>query len=614
MKKPELLLPGGSIDCIRAAANNGADAIYLGLTSFNARMSAGNIGPDELPSIVEYCHKRNVKVYVTLNTLVKNDEVKDFLILAKAASCADALIIQDVGMIPLLRKNTKVQLHLSTQATTTNTHAIPEVDRVILPRETSLEQVKRFSEKIETEVFVHGALCISYSGQCLFSAMVGGRSGNRGRCAQPCRRLYNNAYNLSAKDLCLIGRIPELIKAGVCALKVEGRMRSPTYVWTVARIYRKAIDLEGDFKHEKKDIDDLLAVFNRGFTEGYAFEERIISRFAPSNRGLYLGKSKGGWLILKKELFKGDGIGVRTGDDTKGWTYEGEDAKPGESVNIGMDGDVYKTSSSLLKVEMGDEVRIIKSENKTGKVSIPDIKENKGKKIEIYVKAMTRKDALSADDAGAELIYYDIMKEDFSDVRDEVKAKVFAWTPAIVDDTSLMTVAGKIEKIRPDGILAGERGILKLIQGLEVHLDQSFNIFNDHDIAYFGKVPVISPELSIEDIGKFKQKDIIVQVHGNMVLMRLKEPLKAPELVDEEGRHFKVRENSGVREILNFKELGLFNKILEYKEIGVTRFLIETKDPGKLVRIYRNILDGKTFDDTKIRKGYTTGNFSSSVS
>ncbi len=246
MEKVELLVPAGNITCLRAAVNNGADAVYLGLSLFNARQRANNFNKDNIFSVIKYCHDHNVRVYITLNTLIKNQEIQEFLnqiSLANDAN-ADAIIIQDPCFIPLIKKNfPNIEIHLSTQSTITNSFAIPkDADRVILPRELDHETVKEMSKKVKTEIFVHGALCISYSGQCLMSSMIGGRSGNRGVCAQPCRRLYNNRYLLSTKDLCLLSKLPEIIQLGVKSLKVEGRLRSPEYVQTVTRFYRKAID------------------------------------------------------------------------------------------------------------------------------------------------------------------------------------------------------------------------------------------------------------------------------------------------------------------------------------------------------------------------------------
>ena len=322
MTKPELLLPAGNIDSLRAAVNNGANAVYLGLQEFNARRNASNFNINNLKSIVDYCHKHKVRVYVTMNILVKNYELESFMqtIHAIQASKADAVIIQNCCLAYLIKKHyPKFEVHLSTQATVTNKKMIPkEVDRVVLARELGIKEIKAISEDFKTEVFVHGALCVSYSGQCLFSSIVGGRSGNRGLCAQPCRQKYNNKYLLSTKDLCLLEELPALAKAGVTSLKVEGRMRSPLYVATVAKIYSKYLSQLDNWKGIKeKDIEELQIVFSREFTKGFGYEESIISSAMSSNRGLFLGKVRDGSIRLRTDLEVEDKITVWNNEDSK---------------------------------------------------------------------------------------------------------------------------------------------------------------------------------------------------------------------------------------------------------------------------------------------------------
>jgi len=219
MARVELLLPAGDKESLRAAVANGADAIYLGTESFNARRFAENFSMGSLPDVVGFCHKNDVRVYVAANILVKNRELEVFFKLVDVIgrAKADAVILQDPCLIPLIRECAPgLEIHLSTQATTTNKYAVPDgVDRVIVPRELGLDRISAMSKVVPVEMFVHGALCLSYSGQCLFSSMAGGRSGNRGRCAQPCRYKYNGEYPLSTKDLCLLEKLPEIIRTGV---------------------------------------------------------------------------------------------------------------------------------------------------------------------------------------------------------------------------------------------------------------------------------------------------------------------------------------------------------------------------------------------------------------
>ena len=278
----ELLAPAGSMDALRAAVQNGANAVYLGCGAFNARQSAKNFTPQSLAEAVKYCHIRGVEVHLTLNTLVSDREISQVeeLIRHAATVGVDAFIVQDLGIVQMCRRIAPaVPIHGSTQLTV---HSLPGVllcaawgmKRVVLSRELSAEEIRYICDHspIEIEVFAHGALCMSYSGQCYLSSAIGGRSGNRGRCAQPCRQCYGysrreNRYPLSLKDNCLVAYLQELERMGVRSLKLEGRMKRPEYVAAVTGVYRRALD--SGFV-TKPMMDALLEAFNRqGFTDGY---------------------------------------------------------------------------------------------------------------------------------------------------------------------------------------------------------------------------------------------------------------------------------------------------------------------------------------------------------
>ena len=278
----ELLSPAGSMEALRAAVQNGANAVYLGIGTFNARQGAKNFTLETLGEALKYCHVRGVAVHLTLNTLVTDREFKSVseLIRKTAEAGVDAYIVQDLGVAQLCRQIApEVPVHGSTQMTI---HSLPGVQlcaamgmkRVVLSRELSREEIRYIcaNSPIEIEVFAHGALCMSYSGQCYLSAAIGGRSGNRGRCAQPCRQSYGygrweEKYPLSLKDNCLVHYLGELESMGVASVKLEGRMKKPEYVATVTAVYRKAID-EGVVT--KPMMDALMTAFNRqGFTDGY---------------------------------------------------------------------------------------------------------------------------------------------------------------------------------------------------------------------------------------------------------------------------------------------------------------------------------------------------------
>lgn len=334
--KPELLIPAGGIPQLIAAVENGADAVYLGGNAFNARINADNFDIESMEKAVDFCHLRGVKVYVTLNTLMRDNQLEPALNYAKNLYKigVDALIIQDLGLGQLIRETMPdFEMHLSTQGTIfgvggANTAKSLGYSRVVLAREMSLEEIKNVCEKsqIETEVFVHGALCFCFSGQCQLSRTFGGRSGNQGVCAQPCRLPYKlvarndtkeekiplsdknpkdfrtdfeKKHHLSPKDLSLIDHLDELIKIGVNSLKVEGRLKSPEYVATVTRIYRKYIDefcKNGSYNVSDADRKDLLQIFNRGnFTDAYLrgeSDENLMAFEFPKNQGVYIGEVK----------------------------------------------------------------------------------------------------------------------------------------------------------------------------------------------------------------------------------------------------------------------------------------------------------------------------------
>ena len=279
----ELLAPAGSMEALRAAVCNGADAVYLGADTFNARMNARNFSAADLQEAVVYCHVRGVKVHLTLNTLVLDREMPRAAELIRlAASCGvDAFIVQDLGVVSLCRQLAPdVPIHASTQMSIHSLEGVMEAaalgcSRVVLARELPAEEIAHICKKspVEIEVFVHGALCMCYSGQCYLSSVIGRRSGNRGQCAQPCRlpygygRFESTRYPLSLKDNCLAGELDELRRMGVASIKIEGRMKRPEYVAIVTRAYRTVLN---GGKLMPSDLQELETAFSRqGFTDGY---------------------------------------------------------------------------------------------------------------------------------------------------------------------------------------------------------------------------------------------------------------------------------------------------------------------------------------------------------
>ncbi len=350
----ELLAPAGNEAALHAAVKGGANAVYLGLESFNARRGADNFTLETLPRACDYAHLRGVSVYVTLNTIILPDELQDALECARQAwrAGADAFIVQDIGLASELHRTLpEARLHVSTQMNTHNAQGIEAAarlgaSRVTLARELSLDEIAHLASVarglgIEVEAFAHGALCICYSGQCFMSSLIGGRSANRGRCAQACRlpyELHNVAQRkpldaagehlLSPSDLCLIDRLDDLAAAGVASLKIEGRMKSPEYVASTTEVYRSVLDRMGDRKGGPARATDaerskLESVFSRGFTTAYFDGDRsnaMMSYQRPNNRGAFVGRVReadGARALIATDMR------LRKGDVIEFWTRKG---------------------------------------------------------------------------------------------------------------------------------------------------------------------------------------------------------------------------------------------------------------------------------------------------
>lgn len=394
MKKIELLSPVGDFECLKAAVQNGADAVYLGAADFNARYSAKNFSLEELEKAINYAHLRNVKVFLTLNTLIKNEELNSAINLAiKAYTLGiDAIIVQDIGLANILTKNfPDLPIHASTQMTCHNLSGAKVLKeagfkRIVLSRELSLNEIEYIKSNIncEIEVFTHGALCISYSGQCLYSSLIGGRSGNRGKCAQGCRLPYSlleneqvidKGYLLSPRDLCSLEILPDLINTGIDSLKIEGRMKTPEYVATVTRIYRKYINkiLNNEaYIVEQQDKKDLLQVFNRGgFSTGHLLNtpnKDLIFKEKPNNMGIYIGN------VSKYNANKGHitlslNDSVSIGDTI---TFENEDTKYTIS-ELMQDNKNLTTAGSSQKITIGRMKGNIKPGDKIYKLSSKEL-------------------------------------------------------------------------------------------------------------------------------------------------------------------------------------------------------------------------------------------------
>ncbi len=380
--KIELLAPVGTMESLHAAIENGADAVYLGGTFFNARATATNFNNEELKQAVSIAHLKGVKVYITCNILVDQSEMEEVLDYIKYLYeiDVDAVIIQDLGLLNLVRKLfPDLAVHASTQMTINNEYGVKLLEeegiaRVVLARETPIDEIRRISQNtdIELEGFVHGALCVSYSGQCLMSSLIGGRSGNRGTCAQPCRMPYSivdengklvkdwdKKYVLSPKDLNTIDNLTEFIDAGITSLKIEGRLKKPEYVATIVKNYRTSLD-EGKEAISKSDKKDIAQVFNRGFTKGIGlgdFGKNFISYEKPGNQGIFLGTVNRAdkykvYVDIQEDLNEGDIIEFELASgELKGMKML-FDAKAGSVVAIEKPGYILPNTSVYKKLDL----------------------------------------------------------------------------------------------------------------------------------------------------------------------------------------------------------------------------------------------------------------------
>ena len=413
MKKVELLAPAGNMENLKYAVMAGCDAVYLGLKKFGARAFSSNFSDSEFIETVNYCHLYGVKVYVTLNTIIYDYEVEDFL---KAVDFihknnVDAVLIQDLGMLDLVRKTyPNLEVHASTQMHIHNLDGVKVLEklgikRAVLARETSIDTIKYIKENsnIELEVFVHGALCVSYSGECLMSKFIGGRSGNRGECAGACRLSYDvvdcnnnilnkNKYPISTKDLNTIYYIDKLIESGVASLKIEGRMKSKEYVYMVVKLYRDTIDnyyKTGKVIVNEDDLLKLKKIFNREYTKGFLFNinnNELINSYRPNHMGVNVGKVlnyKNGYatILLTDHVSIGSGLRVLS--------------KNNKDVGI-LVNEFYK-NNKLVKDAYSSDIISIKVHDKVFKDDIVVITNDKSisNSIEDYIKNNKRKVLIS---------------------------------------------------------------------------------------------------------------------------------------------------------------------------------------------------------------------------
>ena len=588
IKDIELLAPVGSMEALYAAVENGCNAVYLGGKLFSARQYANNFDLEELKIAVEYGHLRNVRVYVTVNILLDNGEMKEVLDYIKYLYeiDVDGIIVQDLGLIYLINKLLPdFEIHGSTQITVNNLSGALFLEelglkRVVLAREVPIDEIKKIDKEsnIELEAFIHGALCVCYSGQCLMSSILGGRSGNRGACAQPCRLNYsiinyntgellseewNNKYLLSPKDLNTIDYVGDIIDSGIISLKIEGRMKSPEYVATIVKNYRKALDF-GSEKITDRDREDILQIFNRGFTKGLMlgdFSKDFISLERPDNRGVpsdellnraksYEGEKNRYPIDMSIEVYINSPavFSIKYGD----LEFKSQSKAPVEkakklplteetivsqlskindtvyyidNLDIDLENGAFMSLSDINSLRRNgieklneyrknfnhrEKVDNIKYKNLTEKI----FKYNKDinpSKRNISIRVSNEKQFQQLDLEKLDRIYigfYDNLEETISVVKAKNK-EVYLWTDKILYERDLYRLGNIIEPIAYllDGVSVSNVGTLKFIKdsfNTNLHGDIGLNVFNSFSAKLLKEHNInsitLSPELNMKQI------------------------------------------------------------------------------------------------------------------
>lgn len=605
-KTMELLAPAGGVKELKAAVQSGADAVYIGAASFSARAGADNFTQDVMREAVGYAHAYGVKVHCAINTLIKESELQEAIDTAISANeCGvDAIIIQDIGLASHIKRVLPdMELHASTQMTVTSLEGVRYLEekgfsRVVLARELSLEEIEYIAKnaKAEIEVFVHGAICMSYSGQCLMSSILGGRSGNRGRCAQPCRLPYDlverdkvceSGYILSPKDMALIKHLPKLKKAGVASLKIEGRLKSAEYVSAVVGVYRKYLDNPQKVKDE--DLTELKNAFSRsGFTDGYLtanLGKEMMSHKNPANNSgsTYTDEAKmraEGKLVKKLPIdiyasLKEDDVFRVTGYGKDGICAVCEGTvKSEKAVNRPMDserieqqirklGDTpFAVDSITVDVDDGitvpikeiNEVRRRLCDELWSEISKTESKRVNSVPLEFQVNNSSPKIYLSAEvrtkEQGEAVLKTGGVKRIYA------SPDVAAELLKICKDTEIVSKTSEIlsdEDIKTDTVSVSSPGAIYRYGKMAKYGEWRLNVYNSLTAAEFSSLKCItlSPELTLAEIkeirGHIKGVETEVIGYGHIPLMLMKNcPVKAMGRCQKGKCIYKLRDRKGM--------------------------------------------------------------------
>jgi putative protease len=597
----EVLAPAGSKEAFKAALAGGADAVYLGGRLFGARRFAPNFTDAELKCAVKLAHSKGVKVYATVNTLIKESELplaRDYLGLLDLIK-VDAVIVQDRGLVRLIKESFGLDVHASTQM---GIHSPDDaqwaegmgISRAILARELSLDEVKavRESSEIGIEVFVHGALCYGFSGQCLFSSVLGGRSGNRGMCAQPCRKRYTlgreSGFLLSTADLFSVDAIPKLISIRVDAIKIEGRLRSPTYVYLATRTYKAAVTRAINGEEElisPREREMLSVAFNRGFTSGYLLTDQVMQREYPDSRGLPLGIafSEGRTVKVAANLEEGDGITFyRHGEKCGGFEVHSP-RKEGQwtilsspyRLEIG-EYEVYKTKDrefAAIEREIASQsFPTCQVQRRRARFDLPGVDRGARRgELSFYISSMPSLDAVLP---YAQRVYFDHgpQAEEAADKCRSAGVEMAVSLPRVTPTVPMM----------PDlPLLVNSPGQSLRFEGRRLFGSYFMNMFNSLCLPELYQYTA-SVELSRQDIADLAahyRGRLEVLVFGRVELMVTRDPsLSEGTLIDERGARFPVfRDRSGYAHILNSSDLFLLDFMEELDRQGIDSYGIDLR-------------------------------------
>lgn len=658
----ELLAPAGSFSALCAAVQSGADAVYIGGSNFSARRSAVNFSLEEIKKAANYCHLRGVKLHVAANILIKESEVKDFLSYIGELNDAgvDAVIIQDIGMASIVHEMyPDLPLHASTQMTVASSKAAEQLkkmgfSRIVLARELSKEAIAEIARKvdIEIEVFAHGAICMSYSGQCLMSSIIGGRSGNRGMCAQPCRLPYKiedkSGYLLSPKDLCMVKRLKELREIGVASLKIEGRLKRNEYVAAVVGVYRKYIDNPGKVTFD--DMKVLLDAFSRsGFTDGYfdgTIGKSMMCYDNPANSAENVfsddvkKRCREDANFKKKEVYMSASMKKNMPFMISLWDDEGNyaEAQSEAVAEIAQNKAMGKERLESQLLKMGNTpftVKNVEIELDEG-ITMPVSEINSARRTasEMLIQKIIETPMREKND----FIYerenqgYDLPPYLVAEVSNYEQAKVCikSGISEIYADTHLANVLCKefkdvniIAKLPPvmredrkyetpltDSILISNIG--QFDETKNCYGDFRLNIFNSASVEFYKylKRVTISPELNLKELSQVAVGCEVIG-YGRIPLMVMENcPLKALSkcqnkkmkyfMTDRMKEKFPVRCNEGCTcEILNSKPIYMADKaeFVNKLKISAIRLIFTVENSvecGKIIEEYKMAILGKT--------------------